>query len=195
MPLLKRALQNRPDPQDEAQIYELMAYVHVIYGRSRKARNAFVKVLELNADFEVPVGESPKVRSAFESAQEEFKRREARKRNRAARNPEPAEDTPIESEPVEEDSTDEETPPEDEPEEISATDFDEDPGTLTLDEQLQLDEGNSISAVDGDDERFYNKWWFWSIVGAVVVAGGALTYMVAVPQEPNHDYGPIPLGP
>jgi len=43
----------------------------------------------------------------------------------------------------------------------------------------------------GGDDRLVTKWWFWTVVGAVVV-GGAVTAGVLVSRDDPGERGPIP---
>ncbi|MEL6547883.1 MAG: hypothetical protein AAFQ82_24875, partial [Myxococcota bacterium] len=101
LPLLKKALREDPSPREEVEIYELMAMTQVVFGRSSKARDAYVKVLELNPDYQVPTNASPKIRKAFRQAKKRAKKRSPTPRPPAPEpQPEPgAEDPPANFDP------------------------------------------------------------------------------------------------
>lgn len=71
-PLLKKALETTNLPEEEVEIYTLLATMHVMYGRDTQAEEAFVHILERQPDFELAADASPKLLAAFEAAELHF---------------------------------------------------------------------------------------------------------------------------
>ena len=181
LPLLRKALQARPTPEEQVKIFELMAYVHVLYGRNRQARNAFIRLLERNPNFELAPDISPKILQVFGHAQEEQNRRIARKQSKNNASEGKERNSEGGSPPVEE--LEEESPPEEtivaqqEDTEFSAT-------SPPLPEvSTSLDSGPPV----------YEQWWFWTALGVVAVGAGISVWALSQSETPNHDYGPILL--
>jgi len=170
IPLLRRALGQKPGLGREAKIYALMALVHVVYGRQRQARQAFIRVLERTPDYELPPNSSPKIIAAVRSAREEI-----------AKRPPPPDAEPIEigpPAPVDEGSV----PPE-------ATQPDSSPVEITS----GFDPGQG--ATEEMDEAVYEQWWFWTILATTAAAGGFGAWYLLRPKTPDSDFGPFPLSP
>jgi hypothetical protein len=68
LPLLNEARVHETTPAEYERIVELTAFVHAIYGHTLAARDAFVELLDLNADYRLPADASPKMRDALSSA-------------------------------------------------------------------------------------------------------------------------------
>ncbi len=176
LPLLKKALREDPTPREEVDIYELMAMTHVVFGRSAKARDAFVKVLALNPDYEVPANASPKIRKAFLQAKKRAKKRRPSEPSPAGE-PEPE---PVDEEPSEADFDPFATG------ETTSGSNDDDSVTIPPPDA-------TIEDSSGDETAFYQEWWFWTAVGVGVVGLGVGAAFLFQPSEPASDFGPFPL--
>src|SRR5690606_31694213 len=59
------------DLGEQAEIYHLMAQVHIVFGRVRRARAAFVEVLRRVPAYQLPPHTSPKIVEAFADARKQ----------------------------------------------------------------------------------------------------------------------------
>jgi len=58
-------------------------------------------------------------------------------------------------------------------------------------------DGPTDLKVTSEPSAFYEEWWFWTVVGAVAVAGAGGSYLVwrtTLPSDPETKFGPFPLG-
>ncbi|HYI02998.1 PKD domain-containing protein [Hyalangium sp.] len=69
------------------EIYKLMALTHSAFDDAPKAEEAFLHILELQPDYELTGGASPKIRSYFASAQKAYRAQQAVKLQHAAPKP------------------------------------------------------------------------------------------------------------
>jgi len=69
------------------EIYKLMALTHSAFDDAPKAEEAFLNILQLQPDYELTGGASPKIRSYFASAQKTYRARQAVKLQHAAPKP------------------------------------------------------------------------------------------------------------
>jgi hypothetical protein len=175
-PLLQKALGEAEGPDEEVEIFELLATMHVTYNRDAKATEAFVELLRRRSDYAPPPNSSPKIRQVFAAARAEFEEEQA------ALAPEPTPDEPV-------------VPAQVEPEEPPAQPPAPQPSGLS---------GTTGGAPREPEPRgdlappIYETWWFWTGVGtvaaAVLLGGGSyLVWTLSQPDVPETDFGPYQL--
>lgn len=184
LPLLKKALKIAKEDDEEVEIYELMAIIHATYSRDEKARDAFKEVLRRKSDYELPPNTSPKIEAALEEARAEL-----------------ATEGVLHEEPEEEEvvvSRDEVVP-------LGDTDLASDSASTgevatkeaepAADPVVAATEPMPLLTTRSRRTAFYKEWWFWTLVGGVLVAGGVGYGVYAYSQSgpPPHDLGPVPL--
>jgi len=177
-PLLQEALAEAESPEEEVEIFELLATMHVTYNRDAKAQQAFVDLLRRREDYAPSANSSPKIRQVFEAARAEFEEeRAALAEPEVTEDPTPAEVTP--EEPAEEPA------PDQQPQEVTSTAA---PTPSPQEDELSLERSTPIQ----------ETWWFWAgagTLGAAAVLGGGsyLIWTLTQPVVPETDFGPYQL--
>ena len=177
--LLQKALKANASFADQIEIYMLLATVHAVYGRDDQARAAFLEVIKRDPDRELPPETSPKIRAAFADAKEVWK---------GDGSPRVTAQAPGGA--------------------GEGTDSDEEPkaAPATTGNTTQVVQAAPVGVVEPANplmtgvtsyerqEPFYETWWFWTVVGVVVIGGGSTAiWYLTKPSLPEHDFGPIRL--
>jgi tetratricopeptide (TPR) repeat protein len=186
LPLLKKALKIAKQADEEVEIYELMAIIHATYSRDAKARDAFEEVLRRRPDYQLPPNTSPKIESALEEARDALTA-EVAARGRVEEEEEVAvgrdEVVPL----GDTDLTGDSAPVAD----VAAKEAETAAGRVVI----AATEPMPLLTAQRRRTALYEEWWFWTIVGGVLVAGGVGSGVYAYSQSgpPRYDLGPVPV--
>jgi len=171
-PLLERALEVASGPEEEAEIYQLLAVTHTRFGREAEARHAYIELLRRQPAYQLPTESSPKLREIFAQARIE--------RGVLPRPSTGAGVGALETTTGDDTSADEQDE-QGESDEMTS-------------EQASTDEQEQVAAAESTSLQIL--WVFVGATGGVLVAisvGVIAAALLSRPVPPDTDLGPYPL--